>query len=94
MVESIVGFDENFDQSKSQWTKRTRGIDFVEAREVFNDPNETVGPGTAKDGEERWLRIGMAQGKLWTVGYTMRSGLIRIFMVRPPHDDEKDAYYG
>ena len=44
---------EDFDQKKSQWTKKTRGIDFIEAREVFADPNETVGPGTPKDGEER-----------------------------------------
>ena len=38
--------------------------------------------------------IGKSQGKLWTVGYTVRNGLIRVFMVRPPHDDEKDAYHG
>lgn len=92
MLELVVGFDDDFDQKKSQWTKKTRGIDFVEAREVFNDPNDTVGPGTTKDGEERWLRVGMAKEKLWTVGYTLRRGLIRIFMVRPPHDDEKEAY--
>lgn len=88
------GLYEDFDKEKSQWTRRTRGIDFVEAREAFNDPNETIGPGTTTDGEERWLRVGKAKGKLWTVGYTMRRGLIRIFMVRPPHEDEREAYDG
>ena len=87
-------FDEQFDLKKSKLTQLVRGIDFVEAREVFHDPNETIGPGTMKDGEERWLRVGMAKGRLWTVGYTLRLGQIRIFMVRPSHDDEKDAYYG
>ncbi len=87
-------FDDYFDKKKSQWNKKTRGINFIEARDVFNDPVETIGPGTTKDGEERWLRVGTAKGKLWTVGYTIRNGLIRIFMVRPPHEDEKDAYYG
>ncbi|MEK6704209.1 MAG: BrnT family toxin [Bdellovibrionota bacterium] len=74
--------------------KKNREIDFIEAREVFNDTNVTIGPGMSKDDEERWLRVGMAKGKLWTVGYTLRRGLIRIFMVRPAHDDEKEAYYG
>ena len=92
MLELALAFDDDFDQKKSRWTKKTRGIDFIEAREVFFDPNETVGPGTVKGGEARWLRIGMAKRRLWTVGYTMRRGLIRIFMARPPHDDEKEAY--
>jgi len=87
-------FDESFDIEKSRWTKKTRGIDFVEAREAFNDSNLIVGPGTVKDGEERWLCVAMVRGKVWTVGYTLRNGLIRIFMVRPPHDDERSAYYG
>lgn len=87
-------FDDNFDKKKSQWTKRVRGIDFIEAREIFQDPNETIGPGTPKDGEVRWLRVGLARGKVWTVGYIMRNNLVRIFMVRPARDDEKDAYYG
>lgn len=87
-------FDESFDVEKSRWTNKTRGIDFIEAREVFDDPDLIVGPGTLKDGEERWLCVGKHRGRVWTVGYTMRHGLIRIFMVRPPHDDEKAAYYG
>lgn len=94
MVVLTEVFDDDFDQSKSRWTKKTRGVDFVEAREVFSDPNETVGPGTTKGGEERWLRIGKVKGKLWAVGYTKRRGLIRIFMARLPHDDEKEAYNG
>lgn len=91
---SCQGFDGNFDRQKSLWTKKIRGIDFLEAREVFNDSNETIGPGTVTDGEERWLRVGMAKGKLWTVGYTIRHGLIRIFMVRSARDEEKEVYDG
>lgn len=87
-------FDEGFDRIKSQITKERRGIDFVEAREVFADLTEVIGPGTMKDGEERWLRVGMAMGKLWTVGFTLRPDGIRIFMVRPARDEERDAYYG
>ena len=55
-------FDESFDKEKSDWTKRVRGIDFLEAREIFADPTWVVGPGTMKDGEERWLRVGRRLG--------------------------------
>ena len=47
-------FDETFDRGKSQRTKETRGIDFIEARAVWDDPEAIEGPATMKDGEERW----------------------------------------
>jgi len=87
-------FEDSFDESKSQWTKQHRGIDFIEARAVWDDPEAIEGPGTTKDGEERWLKVGKIDEKLWTVGFTTRVGKIRIFMVRRPHEDEKEAYYG
>ena len=87
-------FDENYDRVKSAWTKQNREIDFVEAREVWNDPNATEGPGNSEMGEDRWLIIGMAIGKLWTVCFTHRSDGIRIISVRPPREIEKEVYYG
>lgn len=88
----MVEFDDDFDREKSEWTKQSRGIDFASAREVFRDPVVVVGPGQTVDGEERWLRVGKVNGVLWTVGYTIRNGKIRIFSVRPPRDYEKEAY--
>lgn len=87
-------FDESFDQEKSEWSKKTRGVDFIDAREVWNDPNSIEGPGTMKDGEIRWLRIGQIKGKIWTVGFTQRAGGIRIFTIRPARKSEKEVYYG
>lgn len=86
-------FDETYDSEKSSKTKQDRGIDFVEAREVWGDPNAAMGPGTS-DGEERWLMIGMAKGQLWTVCFTYRPEGIRIISVRPPREIEKEVYYG
>ncbi len=85
-------FDETFDRSKSHWTKKTRGIDFVEARKAWEDPEAIEGPATVVDGEERWLKVGTIEEKIWTVGFTYRAGGIRIFMVRPARSDEKEAY--
>ncbi len=87
-------FAETYDRDKSRWTKEVRGIDFVEARAVWNDPDSIVGPATMKDGEERWLKIGRIDDKIWTVGFTYRLRQIRIFTVRPARKDEKDVYYG
>ena len=87
-------FDESYDREKSQWTKEVRGIDFVEARAAWKDPNVIEGPANMKDGEARWLKIGRIGDRLWTVGFTYRNAGIRIFTVRPARKDEKDVYYG
>jgi uncharacterized protein len=86
-------FDENYDQSKSLWTKNFRGINFIEAREIWKDPEAVTGPGNSED-EERWLIIGMALGKLWTACFTNRPEGIRIISVRPPREIEKEIYHG
>jgi len=72
-------FDEGYDIEKSRWTKDTRGIDFLEAREIWNDPESIVGPAATKNGEERWLKVGRYGSQIWAVGYTMRPNGIRIF---------------
>ena len=43
-------FDESYDREKSWWTKETRGIDFIEARAVWDDPDAIEGPANSKDG--------------------------------------------
>ena len=85
-------FDETYDRDKSAWTRNERGIDFVEAREVFSDPNAVEVPARRVDNEDRFLTVGMAKGRLWAVGWTMRPTGIRIFTVRPSRDDEKEQY--
>jgi uncharacterized protein len=87
-------FDACYDREKSRWTKETRGIDFVEARSVWDDPDAIEGPANSKDGEVRWLKIGRVDDKIWTVGFTYRKAGIRIFTVRPARKNEKDVYYG
>ena len=87
-------FDESFNQEKSAQTKATRGIDFVEARDIWDDPQAIEGPATSTGSEERWLKVGKANGRIWTVGFTIREEGIRIFMVRPARNDEKEVYLG
>ena len=85
-------FDETFDLNKSQWTKVTRGIDFVEAREVWSDPFRIEVPANRVGNEDRFLTVGKRLDRLWAIGWTMRETGIRIFMARPARDDEKEQY--
>jgi uncharacterized DUF497 family protein len=86
-------FDEAFDFEKSEWTKNSRGIDFIVARNVWKDPNAIEGPAATVEGEERWLKVGCIDDKIWTVGFTYRLSKIRIFMIRPARKEEKGAYF-
>ncbi len=84
-------YDDEFDRSKSDWTKKHRGIDFIEAREIWNDPNKIEdAPANVIGGENRWLVVGRALGKIWTVCYTYRNSKIRIISVRPSREDERE----
>jgi uncharacterized protein len=90
-----MSFDDNFDEEKSERTKKDRGIDFLEAREIWDDPLCVDGaPGNVISGENRWLIVGKAKGKLWTACYTIRSSKIRIISVRPARQEEREIYEG
>ncbi len=89
----IFVFDETYDKTKSAWTKKNRGVDFVEARIVWNDPEAIEGPADLKDGEERWLKVGRVEDSIWTVGFAYRNNKIRIFMVRPARKDERKVLW-
>lgn len=54
-----------FDQAKSDWTKRERGIDFVEARAIWLDPSVRTVPARMTGGEVRYATIGYIAEKLW-----------------------------
>jgi len=49
---------------KINQTKKNRGIDFNDAKEVFSDENRTISEDSRNDyGEKRWITIGMTRNK-------------------------------
>jgi uncharacterized DUF497 family protein len=60
-----------FDKAKSLANKLKRGVDFVEAQELWLDPDLRRVP-VLHDTEERWLAIGMIGEKHWSVIITYR----------------------
>jgi len=80
-----------------EWDERKRltnlekhGLDFFDVDVVFESSHVVV-PST-HDSEERFLSIGVFDGRFVTVVYTMRSGIIRVISFRRALHEERDAY--
>lgn len=82
-----------FDREKSKRRKAdpNRGIDFVDAQQIWNDPDrvEVPLPFTA---ETWWAVIGRMKGRVWTAIITRRGARIRITPVRRAHKREEAIY--
>ncbi len=82
-----------FDQSKSTSNKKKHGIDFVEAQELWDDPDRIEIPARATD-EPRFVVIGKIADKHWSVVITRRNERIRIISVRRSREEEMELYEG
>jgi len=88
--------DESFewDDTKAAWNYATHGVRFEAARDVFKDAfavdwlDERV-----PYGEDRYAIIGMVEGRLLYVAYTMRNDKIRIISARGAEPYEKRRYH-
>jgi uncharacterized protein len=86
--------DFEFDPQKSQSNKVKHGIDFEEAKALWNDPNAIEIELQYPD-ENRRARIGKQfQGstELWTAIFTLRVEKIRLISVRRARTKEKQQY--
>ncbi len=80
-----------FDQIKSNSNKEKHGIDFYEAKTLWNDPDLIEIPVKTSD-EPKFLVIGNILGKHWSSVITYRSEKIRIISVRRARKEEVDIY--
>jgi uncharacterized DUF497 family protein len=80
-----------YDPAKSEANKRKHGIDFEQAKELWNDEYGIEIQSNYK-GETRWVRIAKSGGTLWTGIFTYRETSIRIISVRRGRRNEKFAY--
>ena len=82
-----------FDKRKSQINKNKHGIDFIEARELWNDPDRIEIPVKTVD-EERFLVIGKISDQYWSIIITYRNETVRIISVRRSRKEEIEIYEG
>lgn len=82
-----------FDEAKSRANKAKHGIDFVEAQQLWLDPDRWEFP--ARGGlEPRLLNVGALGGSIWTAVITYRGEKIRIISARRSRREEVQAYGG
>jgi uncharacterized DUF497 family protein len=68
-----------WDEQKRQRNIAERGIDFMEAINVFDDPKVSIIPDTREDyGEDRYNAYGTSNGRKMRVCFTPRNGKIRV----------------
>lgn len=84
-------FSFEFDERKSQTNLEKHGIDFVQAQELWSDPDMIEIPAKTSD-EPRFLVIGRIRGKHWSAVITYRSKNIRIISVRRSRAEEVTLY--
>jgi uncharacterized protein len=82
-----------FDSRKSAVNKEKHGIDFIEAQELWDDPDVLQIPVKTSD-ELRFLVIGKISGTYWSGVITYRGEKIRIISVRRSRKEEVALYEG
>ena len=80
-----------YDPEKSERNKEKHGIDFVEARSLWEDPDLLEIPAKTQD-EPRYLVIGRILEEHWSGVITYRGETIRIISVRRSRKEEVEFY--
>lgn len=64
------------------------GIDFDHCYLVFEDERSFTYPST-REGEERWVIVGLMKNRIIAVVYTLRGEVVRIISARAARKEEK-----
>lgn len=80
-----------FNPDKSAANRQKHGIDFIEAQELWDDPDLLELQARPTD-EPRSLVIGRIGAKIWSAIITYRHGVIRIISVRRARKSEVTVY--
>jgi len=83
--------DFDFDPKKIASNRAKHGIDFIEAQELWDDPNLLEIPARVTD-EPRFLVVGKIAEKHWSGIITYREDVVRIISVRRARTEEIDLY--
>ena len=82
-----------FDKHKSHINNKKHGIDFIEAQDLWEDPDRIEIPAKITD-ESRFILIGKISEKHWSSIFTYRGEKIRLISVRRSRIEEIEVYEG
>ncbi len=80
-----------FDDTKSQSNLAKHGINFLDAQELWADPDRIEIPARIED-EPRFLIIGTIAQKCWSAIVTYRENRVRLISVRRSRKEEVAIY--
>ncbi len=83
--------DFEWDEAKSERTRKDRGISFNDASKLWSDP-DSIEIQARTEGELRFAKIGNLNGHIFICIYTQREAKIRIISVRRAHLKEVAIY--
>jgi hypothetical protein len=83
----------DWDDAKERANRKKHRLDFYTAAKVFLDPHVIEFDDRDADDELRINAIGMVDGRMLFVTYTMRGDVIRIISARGAEPHEKRKYH-
>ena len=82
-----------WDRAKELANRKKHGVDFRAAAKVFLDPFVIEFDDLDAAGELRFNAIGLVDGRMLFVSYTMRDDVVRIISARGAEPHEKRKYH-
>lgn len=82
----------DWDEAKSEWTRRDRGFGFDHAVQIFDGPVVEWEDRRHDWGEVRIAAVGVVNGRFLTVIYTNRGETRRIISARVSRKQEKERW--
>ena len=79
-----------WDENKRNATLEKHGLDFIDAVKIFK--GDVLTARSPHEDEDRWIAIGLLEGTLIAVIYTLRGGIYRIITARRARKKERDLY--
>jgi uncharacterized DUF497 family protein len=85
--------DFEWDSTKERANRKKHGVDFRTAAKVFLDPHVIEFDDRDATGELRFNAIGLVEGRMLFVVYTMRGDVVRTISARGAEPHEKRKYH-
>lgn len=90
----MIDLEFEWDEAKAARNEADHGVTFEMAKGVFKDAFAIEWLDGREDyGEERYVILGMVEGRLLYVAYTMRGEAIRIISARGAEPHERRQYH-
>ena len=81
-----------FDPAKRERALHERGLDFLDAKLVFEGETFTFRDQLRDYGEARRVTVGFLAGRMVVVGWVARGGACQVFSMRKANEREIKAY--